>query len=72
MPAFVPLEDQIAELEREIKVRERVYARWVNTRKMKPETASKQRERMEAARDTLLGVLADREKAGMVLAPPPG
>ena len=61
MPRPVPLEHQLAEVDREIKVRQRVYARWVQTGKMKPDVASEQRERLEAVRDTLLGLLADRE-----------
>lgn len=70
MPRFVPLVDQIGELERELKVRERVYARWVQTGKMKPEVAGRQVEHMQAARDTLLGLLAAQEKDGIALDPP--
>lgn len=71
MPAFVPLGYQIAELERELKVRARVYARWVQTAKMKPEVASRQIEHMEAARDTLLRVLAAEELSAMERAAAP-
>jgi hypothetical protein len=49
----VPLASQIAEVEREIKQRERVYPRWVEAGKMPKATADRQIEVMRAVLATL-------------------
>lgn len=49
----VPLTSQIAEVEREIKQRERVYPRWVEAGKMPKATADRQIEVMRAVLATL-------------------
>lgn len=48
-----PLSDQIAEVRREIKQRERVYGRWVAEGRMKEAAASLQLGRMRAVLATL-------------------
>jgi len=65
VPAFVSLADQIFEIERELKVRQRVYARWMQTNKIKPEVAGQQVERMLAARDSLIALRAERARISM-------
>lgn len=51
----VSLEQQIAEVERELKIREVVYPRWINAAKpkLRPETADRQMARMRAVLETL-------------------
>lgn len=51
----VTLEQQIAEVERELKIREVVYPRWINAAKpkLRPETADRQMARMRAVLNTL-------------------
>lgn len=51
----VPLTSQIAEVEREIKHRERVYPRWVDAGKMPKATAERQIATMRAVLATLKG-----------------
>lgn len=70
MPRPVPIGNQIAEVERELKVRERVYQRWMQTNKIKPEVAGMQMERMQAVRDTLLRVAAAEEAESMASSAP--
>lgn len=55
-PATIPLEDQIAELQRELRVRKTVYAKWIEDKKMRPEIAERQVGRMEAALATLMSL----------------
>lgn len=50
----VTLETQIAELKRELAVREHVYAAWLTKGKMRQEDADKQMARMRGALHTLL------------------
>ena len=60
----ISIADQIGEVEREIAIRERVYARWVKSGKISQDNAVKQLSRMRAVRDTLIrssAILADRE-----------
>jgi hypothetical protein len=54
--APIPLDDQIQEVERELKLRRKHYPRWVCSRppKMTEKTAEQQINRMEAVRDSLL------------------
>ena len=52
VPAFT-IADQIAEVEREIAIRDRVYARWVLRGKINQKAADQQQGRLRAARDTL-------------------
>ncbi|NOU05320.1 MAG: hypothetical protein HOO99_03975 [Hyphomicrobiaceae bacterium] len=52
-PARVPLDDQIAEVEREIRQRERLYPRWIEAGKYKKATADKKLDDLRAALVTL-------------------
>lgn len=54
--AEITIEQQIEEVERELKIRERVYPRWVNAAKpkMTPAAAERQMERLRAVRASLL------------------
>lgn len=49
----VTIEEQIAEVERELKLREHVYPRWVAEKKMRQEKADKCMAAMRAVLDTL-------------------
>ncbi len=49
----VSIEEQIAEVEREIKLREHVYPRWVAEKKMRQEKADKCMAAMRAVLETL-------------------
>jgi len=55
----ITIAEQIAELEREIKIRERVYARWVDTGKLTKRAADLQLDRMRAAVETLKRAMVD-------------
>lgn len=50
------LEEQIEEIDRELRLRERVYPRWVNAQrpKLSPQAAERQMGRLRAARDSLI------------------
>lgn len=50
------IEEQIEEIDRELRLRERVYPRWINAAKPKlsPQQADKQMGRLRAARDSLI------------------
>lgn len=50
---MIPLADQLAELEREIALRERVYKGWIADRKLTPERAQIQMDRIRAAAATV-------------------
>ena len=54
--AEVTLEEMIACVDREIGMREKVYPRWVENRKMLSATADKELERMRAVRLVLTGM----------------
>lgn len=54
----IPLADQLAEVERELSMRERVYPKWVQSGRMKVTEADRQIARMRAVRDTLRGLTA--------------
>lgn len=49
----IPLVQQIAEVERELALRRRVYPKWVESGKMKQIAADLQMARLTAVRDTL-------------------
>ena len=49
----ITIAEQIAEIERELAIRERSYARWVDRGKITKKAADLQQARMRAARDTL-------------------
>ena len=53
---MIPIEEQIAELDRELKLREKVYPRWITAGKLSKENADQQIARLTAARETLLTV----------------
>ena len=50
MPSLFPItiDDEIAEVRREIQLRERVYPNWVHTGRLKQERADRQLEAMRA------------------------
>jgi hypothetical protein len=50
------LDDQIACVEREIKLRERTYPRWIFNKRMSERTASYELDTMRAVLDTLRGL----------------
>jgi len=56
LPAQVTLRDQIACVEREITMRERVYPRWVAAGKMTPGKADAELAGMRAVLETLRGL----------------
>lgn len=60
MAVVYSLEEQIEEIDRELRLRERVYPRWINAArpKLSPAQADKQMGRLRAARDSLI-VLRD-------------
>ncbi len=49
----ITIAEQIAEIERELAIRDRTYARWVDKGKITKKAADLQQDRMRAARDTL-------------------
>lgn len=61
-PADVPIEEQLACVEREIRMRERVYTRWVGTGRMSPETCDDEIVKMRAVRDTIARIAAGRKR----------
>lgn len=52
----VTLDDQIYEVERELKLRSGVYAKWLLTGKISPQKAKQQVLRLEAVLETLRGL----------------
>lgn len=50
------LDEQIYEVERELKVRASVYANWLAVKKISPAKARQQIDRMEAVLETLRGL----------------
>lgn len=57
-PADVSIDDQIACVEREIRMRERVYPHWVAGRKMQQRQADRELLAMQAVLATLQGLRA--------------
>lgn len=55
LPA-VPIDDQVAAAEREVRQRHRVYARWVEAGKMSPAKSAHEIRCMEAIVETLKGL----------------
>ena len=55
----ITIEQMIACVEREIGMRERVYPRWVEQKKLLQTTADQELARMRAVRDLLLNVQAE-------------
>ena len=55
----ISLEEMISCIEREIGMRERVYPRWVEQKKLLQATADQELARMRAVRDLLLNVQAE-------------
>ena len=56
----ITIEQMIACVEREIGMRERVYPRWVEQKKLLQTTADQELARMRAVRDFLIHTLATR------------
>ena len=52
----ITIEEQIAEVERELKLREHVYPRWVGEKKMRQEKADKCMAAMRAVLETLQSI----------------
>lgn len=61
-PADVPIEQQLACVEREIRMRERVYTRWVGQGKMSPETCDDEIVKMRAVRNTIANLAAGQQR----------
>ena len=59
----VTLEDQITAVEREIKLREAHYPRWVRDHKLTQKTADLEIARMRAVRETLVNIRASEHAA---------
>ena len=53
MPLAVSIDNMVASVQREIGFRRKVYPRWVQQKKMRPETAPMEIERMEAVLEAL-------------------
>jgi hypothetical protein len=64
---IIPLEDQAKECEREVGMRRRVYARWVQDGKMTQSAADTAIARMEAAGATLRRLAEDEKAKGRLL-----
>lgn len=60
-----PLEDQIAEVDREIRHRERLYPKWVEEGRYKQETADKKLEDIRGARASL--AIIEKHRVGLRL-----
>ena len=63
----IPLTAQIAELNREARVRRSVYPRWVADGKLTVEDANRQQERLQAAINTLEKLYLEREQLKLPL-----
>lgn len=63
--AEITLEQQIACVERELGMREKVYPRWVNKHppKMTPKTAEHELAAMRAVRESLIALRSQRDGA---------
>ena len=49
----IPIDDQLAELDRELAMRRRLYPQWVSRGTLSQAAADRQIRRLEAARDTV-------------------
>jgi hypothetical protein len=65
----ISLDDQIAEIDRELKLRETVYANHVMRKKMSQEKADLHMARMVAVLQTLIWLKTHREKIVDLIAP---
>ena len=61
----ISLEEMISCVEREIGMRERVYPRWVEQKKLLQATADQELARMRAVRDLLLSIKLDNALNGV-------
>jgi hypothetical protein len=52
----IPIEAQIAEVERELAMREKVFPRWIDEKKLKPENAARCMNAMRAVLATLQSI----------------
>lgn len=50
----VPLADQIVEVEGEVRQRVRIYPKWIEAKRLKPETAERKLAAMRAVQSTLI------------------
>ena len=71
MAGEISLEDQIAEVDRELQFRERVYPRWVNSKQPRLTLAGAQihMERMRAVRASLVDLQRQRDSGQRALLP---
>lgn len=67
------MSDQLAEIDRELRLWARVYPRWVEGRKVTPVAAARQMERLQAVRATLVALIeAHRQQGELGLGEPQG
>jgi hypothetical protein len=67
MSEIIPIADQIACLERELHIRERIYPRWVDKGKLTQKAAALELERMRAAVRTLQRSMTDGTNPGEIV-----
>ena len=67
MSEIIPIADQIACLERELHIRERIYPRWVDKGKLTQKAAALELDRMRAAIRTLQRSMTDGKPAEGVM-----
>lgn len=58
----ISLADQLAEVERELAMRERIYPKWALSGQLKAETGDRQFARLRAVRDTLRALRDEEAK----------
>lgn len=59
------LDQQLAEIDREITMRKRMYPTWVDRGTLRPEAAERQLGALEAARETVRKTRQDQQMTGM-------
>lgn len=66
----ITLQEEIAEVEREIALRERLYPHWVTTKRLRPDIAERQLAAMRAVLARLRGLKADDDERGRLIKQP--
>lgn len=59
------LDEQLAELDREIVMRQRMYPRWISAGTLNQPQADRQMQRLQAARETVRKARQDQSMTGM-------